>query len=228
MRANSGKMSVKTLVSGAILTALVIILQFMGAFIRFGPFSISLVLIPIVIGAAICGIGISTWLGFVFGLVVLLSGDAAAFMVVDVAGTIVTVLAKGTLCGLMAGLAYRGVLKLLTCHSDRQIRIMKKQYGLGDCCQTGVSQFISRNHRYVAVLAAAVVCPVVNTGIFLLGCLLFFMETVAEWASVSGLNGQVGYYMIFGLVGANFLFELAFNLVLSPIVVRIVRARKKI
>lgn len=94
------KMSTQSLVLCAIMTALVIILQFMGAFIKLGTFSISLVLVPIVIGAAICGVGAGAWLGFVFGIVVLLSGDAAAFLAVSVPGTIITVLAKGTACGL--------------------------------------------------------------------------------------------------------------------------------
>ena len=34
---------------------------------------------------------------------------------------------------------------------------------------------------------------------------------------------SVGRYMIFGLVGGNFLFELLFNIILSPIVVRLIR-----
>ena len=80
----TNKMSTKNMVLGAILTALVILLQFMGSFIHLGPFSISLVLIPIVIGAATCGAGIGAWLGFVFGIVVLISGDAAAFLAVNV------------------------------------------------------------------------------------------------------------------------------------------------
>ena len=58
------------LVLAALLTALVVLLQYLGAFVRFGPFSISLVLIPIVIGAATCGASIGAWLGFVFGVVV--------------------------------------------------------------------------------------------------------------------------------------------------------------
>ena len=52
---NKGKINTQKLVITAILTALVIVLQFMGSFIRFGMFSISLVLIPIVIGSALCG-----------------------------------------------------------------------------------------------------------------------------------------------------------------------------
>lgn len=228
MKTKKTGISTKTLVLGAILTALVVILQFMGAFIRFGPFSISLVLIPIVIGAATCGVGVSTWLGFAFGVVVLMSGDAAAFMVVNVLGTVLTVLVKGTLAGFCAGLAYRGVLKLMDRISARQIQQIKTNSGLCENCEKGVYDFISRNNKYVAVLVAAVVCPVVNTGVFLLGCLMFFMDTIAQWALAANLGGNIAHYMIFVLVGANFLFELAFNIVLSPVVVRIVQARKKI
>lgn len=100
--AKTRKISTQTLALGAMLTALVIVLQLLGSFIRFGMFSISLVLIPIVVGAAMCGPAISAWLGLVFGIAVLLSGDAAAFLAVSVPGTILTVLAKGVLCGLAA------------------------------------------------------------------------------------------------------------------------------
>ena len=48
------KIRTEKVVLGAVLTALVVVLQMLGAFIRFGPFSISLVLVPIVIGAAMC------------------------------------------------------------------------------------------------------------------------------------------------------------------------------
>ena len=90
-------------------TAIVIVLQLMGSFIRFGTFSISLVLVPVVIGAALYGAGAGAWLGFVFGVVVLLSGDAAAFLGVNALGTILTVLVKGTLAGLLSGGQYRRV-----------------------------------------------------------------------------------------------------------------------
>ncbi len=188
------KVDTYSLVLGAILTALVIILQFMGSFIKFGPFSVSLVLIPIVIGAATCKKGIGAWLGLVFGLVVLISGDAALFLAVNVPGTILTVLLKGTACGYVAALCY---------------------------------SLIEKYNKYVAVIVAAIVCPVVNTGIFLLGCLAFFMDTVSGWAQAAGLGGGVAHYMIFGLVGANFLFELAVNILLCPIVVRILNIFRK-
>ena len=58
MKKTNTKMSTQTMVLGAVLTALVVILQLMGGFIRLGMFQISLVLLPIVIGAATCGIGV--------------------------------------------------------------------------------------------------------------------------------------------------------------------------
>ena len=182
------------LVLTAILTALVIVLQFMGSFIRFGMFSISLVLIPIVIGSALCGYKAGAWLGFTFGVAVLLSGDAAAFLAIDILGTVITVLLKGTLCGLAAGLTYK---------------------------------VLEKHNRYLAVMAAAVICPVVNTGVFLLGCLVFFLSTVAEWGKAVGFE-SVGSYMILGLVGGNFVFELITNIILGPVILRILKLFKKV
>ena len=58
------------------------ILQLLGSFIKIGPVSISLVLIPIVIGAAVYGLKTGAWLGLVFGIVVLLAGAAVAIVLV--------------------------------------------------------------------------------------------------------------------------------------------------
>lgn len=183
----------KTLVLGAVLTALVVVLQPLGSFVRLGPFSISLVLIPIVIGAATCGYKIGAWLGFVFGVAVLLSGDAAAFLAVDVMGTIATVLLKGTLCGLLSGIVYK---------------------------------LLEKKNQILAVAAAAIVCPVVNTGVFLLGCLIFFLPTVASWGAAEGFQNTTAY-MFLGLAGGNFLVELAANIILSPVIVKVITFKQK-
>lgn len=192
MQLSEKRSSTQKMVLAAILTALVVVLQLLGAFIKLGPFSISLVLLPIVIGAALCGTAISTWLGFIFGVVVLLT-DAGAFLAINVPGTIITVLAKGMLCGLGAGLVYRGLRSV---------------------------------NQYLAVIVAALVCPLVNTGIFLLGCALFFMETMETWAAGLGFGNNVVAYMFFVLVGGNFLFELGTNIVLSPIIVRLLQYKR--
>ena len=183
------RIKTRTLTGVALFTAIVVVLQLVGAFIRFGPFSISLVLVPIVVGAALYGPAAGAWLGLVFGLVVLLSGDAAAFLAVNPLGTVVTVLVKGAAAGFFAGWAYR---------------------------------LLADRHRYLAVIVAAIVCPVVNTGVFLLGCKLFFMETINGWAASVGFD-NVGAYMILGLVGANFLVEMGTDVILSPSVLRLIR-----
>lgn len=186
------KHNIEMLVLGAIFTALVFILQYLGSFIRFGIFSVSLVLLPIILGAATCGYKIGAWLGFVFAVAVFTGGDATLFFSISPFGTIITVFAKGILCGLLSGLTYEAL-------KDR--------------------------NQYFAIIVAAIVCPIVNTGVFLLGCRFFFMEAIKEWGAAAGFNNAVSY-MFLGLAGGNFLFELGINLILSPVVIRILKAMK--
>ncbi len=190
---NRKPMNVHTLTGVAIFTAIVIVLQLLGSFVRFGPFSISLVLIPIVVGSALYGPGAGAWLGFVFGMAVLLSGDAAAFLAVNAPGTVFTVLVKGALAGFAAGLVFKA---------------------------------LEKTNFWLAVICAALTCPVVNTGVFLLGCKLFFMETVTAWGKAAGFE-NVGKYMLLGLVGGNFLFEVLSNVIPNPVTLRLIRIGRK-
>ncbi|MBQ4296951.1 MAG: ECF transporter S component [Clostridia bacterium] len=179
-----------TLVQLGLLTAIVIVLQLLGSFIRFGPFSVSLVLVPIVLGAVVHGPLAGGWLGLVFALTVLFSGDAALFMTYNPAGAVITVLIKGIAAGVAAGLVY---------------------------------QLCKRINKYVGVLAAAVICPVANTGLFLLGSMIFFYDAMPNIAEVIGVPfpGNPLVFVITVLIGFNFIFELIFNIVLAPAIVRI-------
>lgn len=187
------KVNTKTLAGLGLMTAIVIVLQLVGGAIRFGTFSISLVLLPIVVGAALYGAGAGAWLGFIFGAAVLVSGDAAAFLAVNAPGAVILCLAKGTLAGLFAGLVYK---------------------------------LAEKKSKILGTALAAVTAPVVNTGIFLLGCWAFFLDTVKGWAAAAGVE-NVGMYMLVGFVGINFVIELAVNVLLCPVVVRVVDAGKK-
>lgn len=102
----NSKVNVFNITLLGILTAIVIVLQSMGASIRFGTFSITLVLLPIVIGAALIHPLAGGWLGFVFSIIVLVT-DAGPFLAVSIPGTIITVIVKGTLAGIAAGYVYR-------------------------------------------------------------------------------------------------------------------------
>lgn len=92
---------------GGLLAAIAAVLQLVGSAIRFGPFSVSLVLIPLVLGAALYGWGMGCWLGLVFGAVVLLSGGRRPLSGGRSGRGLVTVLSKGIACGAAAGLCCR-------------------------------------------------------------------------------------------------------------------------
>lgn len=176
------------LVGTALLTALVAVVYFLTMGITVGPFNITFALIPIVVGAALYGWQAGGWLGLVFGAMVLLTGGANTFLVVNVPGTIITVLVKGAAAGLVPGLIY-GALE--------------------------------KKNRWAATICAAAAAPIVNTGIFLLGCFAFFMDTIDVWAAGAGIDNAVTYMMT-AFVGVNFLVELGSNLLLSSVIVRIV------
>ncbi len=189
-------LSVRRMVGIAILVALVVILQMLGSFIHVGPVSISLTLLPIVIGAAMYGPGVGALLGFVFSLVVFIatvSGtDAGAFIMWSARPflTLLVIFLKGTLAGYVAGLVFHA---------------------------------LKEKNQTIGAILAAVVCPVVNTGIFLFFMFTGFQEILASWAG--GTN--VVTYAIVGLVGINFLVELIVNVILSPVILRVIDVVKK-
>ncbi len=184
------------LVGLAFLTAIIAVLQILCTFVRFGPFSITLALIPIVVGAAVYGPGTGAYLGGVFGFVVLLAcimgwdGGGAILWSAQPFYTAVVCLAKGALAGWGAGTVFRALYT---------------------------------KNRTAAAVAAALVSPVLNTGLFLIALYVLFHDVLLAWAGGTDLVT----YILTGLVGVNFLVELAVNMVLSPVIVRIVEARKK-
>ena len=180
------------LVGLGILTAIVIVLQALALNIRFGVFSITLVLAPIIIGAALYGYKAGAWLGLVFGVMVLLT-DAGVFLAISVPGTIVTCILKGVVAGIVSAVVYKA--------------------------------FANKN-KTGAVILAGIVAPVCNTGVFLLGCWLFFFDTVSAWGQAAGYE-NAGAYMLTAFVGLNFIVELIINMVLSVAIVRIVNIVKK-
>ena len=186
----------KKLVLLAILTAIVVAFQVLAILTRpfFPMFSITLVLVPIVIGAALVGVYAGAWLGLVFGFAVLISGDAAAFMGIDPFGTVVVVLLKGLLAGFVAGVVYKVLEKF---------------------------------NKTVAAISAAIVCPLVNTGVFIIGSYIFFIPTLTEWGAAAGYANVTAFIFLF-MVGLNFLVELGINLVLSPTIVRLIQYRSKV
>ena len=185
LQTNSGKL-IRRITFLGLMTALVIILHAMSAFLRFGAFSISPVLVPIALGAIVCGPIGGAWLGFVSAMYILLTGQAALFLGINAVGTVITVLLKGILCGAVSGWLYNA---------------------------------ISKKNELLAVTVAAITCPIVNTGIFFVGCLVFFLPALATEAG----DSNVLIYILTTYIGGNFIFELVVNLIFCPIIGRLVK-----
>jgi len=179
----------RKLVLLALLTAIVVVLQTLAAVVPLFPFTLTLVLVPIVIGAALVNTLAGVWLGFVFGLVVLLTGDAGIFLAFNPAATIFVVLLKGAIAGLASGAIYK---------------------------------LLERKGKTVAAITAAIVCPVVNTGIFIIGTYIFFLPIVIGFTEVFGYDNAAAIIFL-GFVGLNFPMELGINIILSPVIVRLIQ-----
>lgn len=190
--------NIKKMATIALLIAMIIVLQFIGSMIPpiGGMFSISLVLIPVVIGAALYGPSAGAVLGAAFGVIVAINCATGA----DPGGQLVfqsnailcifVVMLKGILAGVCAGAVYKLLCKF---------------------------------NGYAAMLCAAILCPVVNTGVFLLCMNVFFKDVLAVWAD----GKDIFVYMLSGIVLCNFVPELIINVVFSPAGQRILQIVKK-
>ncbi len=193
MKNTKNSQRTRKLVLTAMMTTLVIVFQLLATYTAFfGPFSTAIGLIPIAIGACLCGPLVGAWLGLVFGIVVLATGGAALFFAFSFPGTVITVLLKGAACGFVAGLAYK---------------------------------LLEPKLKFVAAIIASLLCPIVNTGVFLLGSAVFFMPYAEAIGELVGVD-KAGFGVFIALAFGNFIIEVLMNGLLSPVFVRILKIVK--
>lgn len=159
------------LVGTGILAAIIVVLQVVTTYFPTKPFSITLALIPIIIGAAVFDEYVGAILGGVFSIVVIIMCVIGA----DVGGAmvwnanpflcIVVCMLKGVAAGYVSGLVYR---------------------------------LISKKNTIIATVVAGISAPVVNTGIFLLGLSIFFRPVLFAWAGKTDIVFYV-LFMLTGL-----------------------------
>ena len=178
----------------AILVALVIVLQLVGSNIHVGPVSFSLVLIPIAVGGVLLGPAAGAILGAVFGLITVIGGVSGA----DVFTNFL--------------FSKQPVLTVVLCLAKAT---------LAGLCAGLVFRALEKHNRWVAVILASAVAPVVNTGIFVLGTITLFRSTLEEYILNVGAGVSVVYFIVILCAGVNFLAEFGVNLVASPAVYRI-------
>ena len=193
-RRRKQKQQILYLVQLALLTAVIMALHFSGVAIPAFGTKISLVLIPIALGAMLLGPAAGAILGFIYGMTVFVTlgvmhMDPFTGFLFDntpvMAALICTV--KTTAAGLVAGWVYRA---------------------------------LSKKSVWLAVFVAAALVPTVNTGLFVLGCFLIY-STISEFAAGAGYSAV--YFILIVCAGINYVLELAINLIFSPALERLVR-----
>lgn len=177
--------------------AIVVVLQVIATFVKFGPVNITLALAPIIIGAALYGRRFGAFVGTVLGVVISVLGafgldGGFVLMLAQYHPVIIFLVAtlKTTFAGYFAGLIY---------------------------------ELIAKKNTLAAVIASGIVCPVVNTGLFVAAMLIFFKEALISMAG----GTEIMSFIVFGLTGVNFLVELGVNLILATAITRVIKVLKK-
>lgn len=201
MNTKSASVKTKNLTGIAILAAIIVVLQlFATVFSSFLPFArLTFSLVPIVIGGALYGIRAGALLGGVFGTVVLGS------MIMGYGGTFGTLILQ-------------------------KMPVEAVVITLGRCILAGfipalLFKMISKADSVVATFVSALFCPVINTGIYYLGVVFVFKDIFFEANSISG--GNI-YWLLLTMIIANFTIEFIINTLLSPVILTVIKVRKKI
>lgn len=184
------KLSSKQITGIAVLLALVIVLQAALGSITIGVVQLNFTLIPIVLGAILFGPLAGAFLGFACGVVVLVQvimGLVPFYALIWANDPFVTVLTC-IVKTTAAGLV-----------SGLLFNLLKKK------------------NAYLALFVASGVVPVINTALFVVGC-LFMTDSVYVMAG----DVNVLKFILVSIVTFNFFIEFAINLLLSPALYRVI------
>ena len=190
----------KELTGVAILAAIIVVLQLFATFFSsFLPFArLTFTLVPIVIGGALYGIKAGALLGGVFGAIVLgsmIGGTGGEF------GTLIINKMPLAACGVtLARCILAGFIPAL------------------------VFKLFSKKDAVVGAFVAALLCPVVNTGIYFLGVVFVFMDMFFEANNIAG--GNI-YWLLLTSIAVNFTIEFIINTILSPVIITVIKVRRK-
>ena len=198
-KTRSNTSTVRSITLLAIMIAIVAVMQVISTYVSFGAFKITLTLVPIVVGGILLGPSKGAILGAVFGLMVSIFSVTGA----DPGGAMVFAAnpAVAWIFCLVRGAAV-GALPAL------------------------IYRAIANKNDKAASVVASICAPVINTGIFIVGMLIFFMPVFNEWMQLSGYENPLNY-LIFGLCGVNFLIEFAVAVVFAPAIALIVKAARR-
>lgn len=182
----------------AILTAIIMVLHFSGAAIPAFGTKISLTLIPIALGAMILGPTAGGILGLIYGLTVYISFG---------------VLHMDPFTGFLFD--HNPIMTFLIC------TVKTTAAGVVGGL---VYRALRKKSVLLAVFVAAALVPTVNTGIFVLGCFTIY-NTISQVAASSGYSAV--YFILIVCAGANYLLEMAVNMIFAPALERVIHITAK-
>lgn len=79
-------------------------------------------------------------------------------------------------------------------------------------------------HFNLAIILAAIVVPIINTGLFALACMTIFLPLIKSYA---GEGANVYAYLFLTFIGINFVIEFLVNSLLSPAIIKIIKLVQK-
>ena len=89
-----------------------------------------------------------------------------------------------------------------------------------------VFKLFKNKNNLIGLIIASILVPVINTGIFSVVCLLFFRPFLESGVSETFPN--IGAFLIFGVIGINFIVEIISTVALSTPVGMILLKREKV
>ena len=151
--------------------------------------------------------------------------------------SLVPVVLAAVLCGPISGAIlgfFNGLLALLS-PSTQAVFMTISPFGtvlvcLLKCTLAGVVAayifaLLNKKNRLLALVLSSIAVPVINTGLFALGCAIFFQDFLNMGINETFPNA--GAFLIFGVIGFNFLIEIATTTIVSPTVGMILLKREE-
>lgn len=187
----NNSIKIRRMAGMAILIAVAIILQFIATYVKFGPLEINLGLIAIAIGGFLYGPLYGMIIGIVVGVVICVSpATIQFFMLFDTAHPWISIIITIVLC-----LAKTGIAGLV---SGYVFKVLKKF-----------------NFTFASI-ASTLLIPIINTGIFIVGVLVYFLPI---YGNAGGLFAAI--------FTTNLLVEVCIVSILSPVIAYLVRILSK-
>ena len=164
-------------------------------------------------------------------------GNYLQFGPVNINLSLITIVLAAAMCGPLSGAVvgfFNGILALF---SPSTLAIFMPISPIGTvlacllkCTIAGlvagfVFNALKKKHKLIGLLLSSFLVPVINTAIFVIFCLIFFRPFLESGVGEAFPN--IGAFLVFGVIGWNFVFEIITTVVLSTAVGFVILDRRR-